>query len=250
MDHFVKKIQTGLILMAMFMLLPSCIDYDFEPPVTEEPPVGTLLTLQELRQMYQEQPIRFEEDYSFMGVITMDDKSGNIYREAYIQSGNAGLQMRTMSPGGLYEGDSVRVYLKGTTLSAYMGMLQLDSVHVDENIFKKATRVAVEPRTLTIPQINASVQGQLIRLEGVQFIASELGHTFADADNLVAESRMLQDCQGNSIIVRTSGYAAFADHLLPEGRGTLVAVVSQYRNDMQLLIRRMEEVNLDGPRCP
>ena len=56
------------------------------------------------------------------------------------------------------------------------------------------------------------------------------------------------DCYGDSIIVRTSGYANFANKLLPEGNGTLIAIVSVYDSYDQLVIRSYDEVQLVNDR--
>ncbi|HSV87750.1 MAG TPA: DUF5689 domain-containing protein, partial [Bacteroidales bacterium] len=94
------------------------------------------------------------------------------------------------------------------------------------------------------------LQGQLIRLEGVQFAAAEMGTTFADEVNLASQNRMLEDCFGNRIIVRTSGFANFAGSQVPSGRGSVVAVAARFGSDFQLYIRRLSEVQLTGSRCP
>jgi hypothetical protein len=69
----------------------------------------------------------------------MDDKSGNIYKSAYVQDVSRGINLHLMSSGGLYVGDSIRIKLKGLVLSEYAGMMQIDSVKVVDNIVKLAT---------------------------------------------------------------------------------------------------------------
>ncbi len=244
------KLITKFIFVAFAIALATtgCIKDDFAKPEKVEIPVGEILTLADLRNIHDGTPVKFEGDTSIFAVVTMDDKAGNIYRNAFIQDNTGAINLRLMSPGGLYEGDSIRINIKNTVLSSYQGMLQLDSVHVDNNIHKLKTRVSVEPQTLTIPQINTQHQAKLVKLEGVQFLAGELGNTFADSENLEAENRILEDEAGNTIIVRTSGYAAFADDTIPGGSGSVIGVVSQHRDDLQLFIRRLDEVKLDGER--
>jgi hypothetical protein len=91
--------------------------------------------------------------------------------------------------------------------------------------------------------------GQLIKLNSVEFAASELGKTWAGAQTLTTENRTLSDCDGNTLIIRSSGYANFAGDLLPEGNGSLVAIASSYRGTTQLYIRNMAEVQLTAERC-
>ncbi len=248
MIKFIKRILFLAPLLAGVIWMQGCIHDDFDEPELDDIPEGTVLTLSELRAM--DTPHTFEGDYSVYGTVTMDDKSGNIYRSAFVQDEEAAINLRLQAPGGIYQGDSIHIHLKGTTLSSYQRMLQLDNVNADRNIVKKATNILVNPVTMDITEIGPDKQGQLIRLEEVQFVDDHVGKSFADSDNLLALNRTLEDCNGNRILVRTSGYANFADDPVPEGNGTLIAVVTQHQNDMQLYIRDIDEVTLDGERCP
>jgi hypothetical protein len=105
---------------------------------------------------------------------------------------------------------------------------------------------------VTISQIkSASWHGKLVILGNVQFEDNETGKTWADAlaDPPLAANRNLADCSGNSVIVRTSGYASFADTLLPAGKGTITGIVTVFNSDYQLLVRDYSEVQLNGNRC-
>src|SRR5690606_2049372 len=190
-----------------------------------------------------------EEDYSVYAVVTADETSGNLYRNIYVQDDSAAINLRLQNPGGLYEGDRIRIYLPGTVLSKYQGMLQLDSVDVDRNVVKQETNVHVEPKNVTVNEITPELQGHLIRLDSVEFTAGELGQTYSDPVGQTNQNRMLTDCEGNLVIVRTSGYANFAGTPIPYGNGSIVAVVGQFGGDMQLFIRDISEVEMEGERC-
>lgn len=246
---YLKFVILGCFTLLMAGL-QACIHDEFEAPEPWEYPDGQTLTIQELRSMFANEPVTFASDVYVYATVTMDDKSGNIYRSAYIQDATGGINLRLVAPGGIYRGDSVRVYLKGVTLSSYQRMLQLDNVNVDRNIEKLAVLKHITPKPATITQIRAgTMQGQLVRLDNVQFSAGEVGKPFADADGLQTLNRMLEDCDGNKLIVRTSGYANFAGQPVPAGNGSLVAVVAQFQNDIQLYIRDFNEINMAGDRC-
>ena len=256
MKNIFQKVFKPLILIfSGTILMHGCLDKDFEAPDPLDIPIGEVHTIAELRQIFADggnQPIRFTEDVTIFGVVTMDATSGNIFRSAFLEDNTAAINLRLTSPGGLYQGDSLRLNLRGTVLSSFENMLQIDSVHVGNNIVKLRTMVDFEPEVVNINTLlsNPGYQAKLVKLENVEFQANELGQTFADADNLLARNRMLRDCDGNQIIVRTSGYANFADELLPEGKGSLVAVLAQFRDDRQLFIRSFDEIKMDGERCP
>ena len=95
------------------------------------------------------------------------------------------------------------------------------------------------------------MQGQLIRVEGVQFIESELGLTYAAPQNKDKQSnvnRTLIDRSGKTIIVRTSSYAKFAGRSLPQGSGDFVGIVTYFNTTPQLLLLRERDANLDSNR--
>ncbi len=247
MIKFIKRILFLAPLFAGLIWMQGCIHDDFDEPELADIPVGEVLTLSELRAM--DTPHTFEGDYSVYGTVTMDDKSGNIYRSAFVQDHEAAINLRLQAPGGIYEGDSVRIYLKNTELSTYQGMLQLDNVNVDQHIIKKGTGVVLEPTPVSIGDIDGDMQAHLVELQDVQFEEDYVGLHFADEDELQALNRTLEDCHGNTILVRTSGYANFASEPIPEGNGTLTGVITEHRGEMQLFIRHFHEVNLDGERC-
>jgi hypothetical protein len=219
------------------------------PPI-QEIPVGNILTVQELRDLFQGSPVKFTDDYSVYATVTMDDRSGNIYRNAYIEDQSNGIVLRTNFPGGLKQGDSVRVALKGTVLGSFNGLLQLDSVDVDKNIIKQANNRPFTPANVTIEDIILNnYQSRLVRLTGVEFVGSDLGQTYANAVTQQSQNRTLTDCDGNTIIVRTSGFADFAGDVVAEGNGSIVCIANEFNGVKQLLIRNIAEVNMEDTRC-
>ena len=240
------KIRLFYIVFFALSLFACKREYD-SPPLNQLPENG-IISIAQLRSMAF--PHKFVGDTSIFGVITMDEQTGNIYKNVYIQdTSGAGMNLRLLSSGGVIQGDSVRVSLKGTILTQFDGMLQLDSVDVDDNIVTQSTGNIVEPKTVTIAEINSSIQAQLIRLEGVEFSGMDVGGTWADGDNQASLNRMLVNCFGDEVIVRTSGYANFANEVIPSDNGSIIGVVGQYNTDMQLYIRTPLEAQMADPRC-
>lgn len=244
-------IKTGLSFAALAIFAFSCVKKEFDAPPIATIPVGNILTIQDLKDTFANQPIKFDDDFSVYGVITADDKSGNLYRNFYFQDETGGILIRTLFSGGLTTGDSVRIYLKGLTLTQFSGMMQLDSVNVDKNIIKQATQRFVTPQNVTLDQVltDASLVAKLVRIDNVEFAASDLGLSFANGALLQTQNRNLIDCNGNATIVRTSGYANFANTVVPSGNGSLIAIVGQFNTTKQLYIRSVSELNMTGERC-
>jgi hypothetical protein len=257
-----KKINSFLAISTLLIVgLTSCKkEYD-SPPINEIPVGKKIQSINTLLSMHQGTPVKFTEDYSIFGVVTIDEINGNLYKNIFIQDNPKdvtnpdsirGLNVRLLFSGGLYQGDYIRINLKNTVLSTYNGVFQLDSVDVDKNIVKQETLVQIEPVTVTIAEAQANInkfQGRLVKLLNVEFASSELGKTYANAITQATENRTLQDCNLNQILVRTSGYSNFAGTKVPSGKGTLTAVLSRFNNDLQLYLRSPNESQLDQTRC-
>jgi hypothetical protein len=249
-----SAIYTLIIALAMF----SCVDDEFDTPPGTTIPVGETITIQEVKDLYnaENSDYTFTNDQSIFAVVTMDDKSGNIYKTAYIQDQTGAIALHMDASGGLYEGDSIRIQLNGLKVGQYERLFQIDATDgngftMDKYITKLDTKVEKTPEEATILNILSGMdyyQCRLIKLNDVQFILSDTNKTYADGDNLVTENRTIEDQEGNSLIVRTSGYASFANEPVPNGSGSLVAIVGQYRNDVQLYIRSSEEIEMNNER--
>jgi hypothetical protein len=242
--------RTALMALPLMLTLAGC-KKEFDSPPERILGTGDVLTIADLRAMYTGVSISWRDsaDKSVYAVVTADEQNGNLYKNIYVQDNTGAIVMRLKNSGGLYQGDSIRIYLPGTVLSSYAGMLQLDSVDVDENIVKQATNVWVEPQVVSIAQLGPELQGKLVRLNEVQFAEADTNKTYANAVTQATENRMLENCTGADVIVRNSGYANFAGLPVPNGKGSFVGVLGQFNEDMQLFIRDLDEVQLNGPRC-
>ncbi|MCF0207154.1 MAG: hypothetical protein HUK15_06985 [Bacteroidales bacterium] len=252
------KISVISLIVASVLFSTSCIQGRYEVPEVSEIPTGDVITITRLWEIYDSLiaagggTYKFENDCSVYGYITMSDKFGNIYKSAYLQGGaddNKAINLHLLSSGGIYEGDYVRVYLKGLVLGDYSGMIQLDSVHVDNNIVKVRTRDFLVPENVGFENIGTgNYVGKLVKINDVQFQEAYIGTTYADKANKTTVNTYIEDRIGTTMIVRTSGYANFADDTIPRGSGSLVAVVGKYNDEYQLYIRNTAEVEMNNRR--
>lgn len=241
-----------LTLTALFFVVLTGCEKEFDKPAVRTLPTTEAMTIQQLRDLNQtSSTVRFTSDSapSIFATVTMAGESGNLYKGAYIQDHTGAIQLRLQNSGGLYEGDSIRLFLKGTVLSKYNEMLQLDSVDVDKNVIKQSTLHTVESKVLnSIIEVTTNYQSQLISLNNVQFIEGNIGQPYADAENLEDKNLYLIDKTGETIIVRTSGYAKFANEKAPALNGTFTGILSQYNSDLQFTIRRTSEIEFTQER--
>lgn len=236
------------LALGILAVISSC-KKEYDTPPLKTIPTGNVITIDSLRGMFTGTPIHFTQDYSVYGVITADEVSGNLYKNVYMKDNTGAINLRLLVSGGVYIGDSIRLYLKNCVLSSYNGMLQLDSVNTDNNIIKQASGKVVVPETVTISQINSSMQSHLIKIDSVQFVALDAGTTFANAVAQTSANKTIEDCAGNQVIIRTSGYANFAGSTTPTGKGSVIAVVGEFNGTMQLYLRSVNDAYMPAPRC-
>ncbi len=245
------KFVLALPVIALF----SGCEKEFDSPPKTTPGVGDVLTIAQLKSLFSQNPVHFDSAMSVYAVVNSDENDGNFYKNVYVQDATGGLCLRLLNSGGLYVGDSVRIYLPGTVLAPYNGLMQLDSVDVDRNVVKQATLVPVTPLVRTIDQITVAaldtIQSMLIQLNDVEFNLTDAcnGVAWADAANQATGERYVEDCDLNTVMVRTSGYANYAGQALPTGKGSIICVASIFGSTIQLYNRSMAGVNMNGTRC-
>jgi hypothetical protein len=147
---------------------------------------------------------------------------------------------------GLWIGDYAGVIQIGGYLNSDGDVDNIPSAVFDQHIFKGVYGLPVVPHVVSISQLNESYQNKLIELNGVEFQTSDAGKNYADGYNKVSVNRTLKDCNGGTVLVRTSGYASFANSPTATGNGKLLAIYSSYNGDAQLLIRSLDDVMLDS----
>ena len=242
-----KILKKLIIVLAIISVAISC-QKTYEEPTVVFPEEGQTITMDSLLSLFNGYPIKFTENLSMYATVTMDETDGNIYKSVYLADGTKALNLRLLSGGGLYVGDSIRVDLKGTVLNQYNGVMQLDSVDIDQNVVKQEVNVNFEPLAVTLDQLNTNLQSRLVKIENVQFIAPQLDRTYADGVNQEDYDFIIEDASGNTALIRNSGYANFASELIAQGSGDLVCIVGVFGSSVQLLARSFAEIDMTGAR--
>ncbi len=239
-----NKVFNHFLLLALVgVLFASCKKEYPEPPI-QDLPIGTVYTIDSILAL--EPGTVFTEDASVYGIVTADEQSGNLYKSAFIQdrATGAAIELHLNAVSGVRIGDSIRVYLKDVTYALYNRLPQLTGFGPDGHIIILANNKPIKPALTTIANINAGQHlAGLVRLENVKFTEQ---NTFADPTTY--GNRTLADLMdfSQTVIVRTSNYANFANDSLPQGTGNLVAIASVYNNTWQLLIRSARELEFEG----
>ena len=185
---------------------------------------GTFTTIKDLKAMYKNgKPMEITGNVWIKGQVTSSDKTGNIYRELYIQDKTGGIDLK-LGKSSLYSeyslGQWVYVYCDGLTLGAYNGMPQLGleadqtttndyetsyidvQVIIDQHVFRGAFDKPVKPAVVTEADVKASLSagfkgdlwGKLVTIKGLKYgneifalfyPNSNLPHTSANPENRV-----------------------------------------------------------------
>ena len=280
-----KKIHQKIIIpliLTLVLFMGSC-EKDLDTPPLRTIDAEPNFTISELLELYNgseefftiplmtfTDPVTGEEytEEAVLEVIVIaNDHSGNFYRQLIIQDETAGIELKVHQTN-LHEqypvGQKLYIKTEGLILNSFGGIVQLGG-----NIFESATGPrlgGIEPENISQHLIrlpggetpspavvslgDADLDAHIytmVTLHDVQFSTGELGNTFANPNQTT--NRLMVDCQGNSIIVRTSSFANFAGYDLPEGNGTITAILSKFVNDYQLLIHSYEDLDMTGERC-
>lgn len=273
--HLSKQFASLLSLTALLLTLgiTACVKRDFDEPPTGGEPVDVTAntTIAALKALHIT-PSGYDQiadDLIIEGTVVMDDRSGNYYKTLVIQDATGGLEIK-FNDGFLYNqfpvGRKLYIRCQDLILTDYNGLIQLTGSTVEQGgqlddvgLTEAQVRAKVvkgpisttppAPKVVDISDLNSSHISTLIQLQNVQFIAADAGKSFADAVTKFSLNRTLQDCDGDQIILRSSGYSDFAGALTPTGNGTLTGVLGIYGNTLQLYIRDQNDLSMAGDRC-
>lgn len=264
-----------IILLSSLFVLNSCKKKFDEPPGPADPALNPTHTIKQLRALHTV-PGAFDvinSDIIISGVVVANDKSGNLYKEIYIQDGTAGINV-LLDALGLYNSFPVgrKVFIKcnGLCLSDYNRLPQLGikatvagspSIQpiaanlVDQFVVGGTLNNPVVPKVVTVAQLTTNMSddnlGTLIQLNNYEFIASDTNKTYADTSAYKNSVNLtVRGCAANSnIIIRSSGYANFAGINVPNGNGKLTAIYTLFGSTKQLIIRDTSDVQFSNFRC-
>lgn len=263
-----KKIKLIIILIAGLTLFNACKKKFDLPKQKDAPAVSSYITIDSIYKQYiyyyqnmvpsPSKFFKFSSDVNLECTVAADEVSGNIYKTVYVQDATGALQVKLKAAGGLRVGDKIRINLNGVTLDDYGKMVQLDSIDITERVVKISSGNSVTATKMTFNQIKSYIpstnlykyQSRLVLLDSVEFSDVDKNQMYADPVGKYSIDRVLLNAATSTITLRTSGYAKFAGYLTPCGKGSIVAIMSQYNSTPQLIIRDYNEVNINSGGCP
>jgi hypothetical protein len=257
------------------IVIPACNKKFDAPPPASDQSITATHTIKQLKAMHTVagQLDVINTDVIISGVVAADDKSGNLYKEIYIQDATGGLAIE-LDASGLYGTYPVgrRVYIncKGLCISDYNIMHQLgikatvsgapSLQGIPSDLIKNyvtggslGNPVAVKTVTLgslPTPTLTDDNLGTLVQLNNFEFFKGDTSSTYADTSAYKQTKNLsIRECGGSTVIIRTSGYSNFAAAKPAKGNGSVTAIYTAYGTTKQLILRDTSDVKFTGKRC-
>ena len=276
-----------ITLFLLAVVATSCVqDDEFDVPDSDTAVVDLEgdVTIDQLRNLYlqelntnENEFLTFSETDSYVtGYVISSDEGGNFFEELILQDSpanpKAGVKVLIdVNPlFTVYEfGRKVHVKLDGLTVGLDSGVLTLgirdgnaiESIaesQFDEFLIRDEELAEIVPLPINITEFDDSKTNLYIQLENVQFNSSEvLGDnrkTFAgEPEDSFDGERILESCTtGIKTVFSTSTFADFKSLLLPQGKGSMAAILSKSFNASTFIVTVNDPstINLDGnDRC-
>ena len=260
-----KKLRNiALPLLASLALFACEKDYD-APLLTEPEYTGpeANITIKDLRAQTaaatDKAPVVITQDQVLKAVVTANDESGNIFKKIYLEDATGAIEME-VDQGSVYNyypvGQTVYIDLNGLSISVYGDEQQLGHpegylfrtpwVEFEKHVIRDgwANPENAKPLELDdISVINADPEAykfKLVTLKGVTF--QNGGTAIFAPESSTGHEETITDAHGNTLAVRTSGYANFAANKLPKGKGNLTGILGRFRGNWQFTIRTAEDI--------
>lgn len=144
--------------------------------------------------------------------------------------------------GSLYVSNAGDPTIGRISQNEYKNVLNASCTNIDEKQLVKSLSVE---EALSDSKLNT-----LIELNDVEFTEAALGrHYFEESNNVGGSTNWyLRDKTGNQVIFRTSSYAKFADHDVPEGSGKVKGILTKFGTDYQFMVRYESDIVMNGKR--
>lgn len=263
----------GLLLLSLFL---GCVkDQDFSTPIVDcnEPEIAVTNTIQQVKDMYTfGGATTIDTDVVIEGYVVSSDKSGNIYKTISIQdkpqnpTSAIKISIDETNLHTKYDvGRKIYIKLKGLAVGYSFGSIQIgqavggklarvSSFKIKNHLFRSCEVAEIIPKKVSISELNEDLLEMLIEIENVQFKTTDLGLSYANIENTETVNRVLENFNTNcnlenEVAVRNSGFSKFKNQLLPEGKGSVIAVFGNFYDNFQLYLRGIDDVKFTEKRC-
>ncbi|QXP80435.1 MULTISPECIES: DUF5689 domain-containing protein [Winogradskyella] len=225
-------------------------------------------------------PFQVTDSIYIKGYISSSDKAGNFYKELYIQNSaenptsamkvildqvdnynqfNKGrevyIKLLDLHIGEERTGSGIYTIGTDPEFDQYGGTVtSLNFNQIATNILRSNVSEEIVPLNLTFSEVTDDHVGMFVEVNNVEFADNLAGLRYFDPVEVYDTSRTLQTCSGfgyETFLLETSSFADYKTDLLPEGNGTIKAVVSKTYDATSyiLALNTVDDVNMENDRC-
>lgn len=266
------------LVLILGLTITSCVDNEFDKPentfsinADNVIPIADVLSLLDNSSTVVLGADNIGEETMYIkATINADDASGNFFKTISFQDETGALSIipdRNELNAEFPIGHTLYVKLNGLTLTYDANLPRLGygieasrlqripDILVNEFMFAGGITDKVVPEVITLSSLmsnSSDYYNKLIQVDNVEFAIGFVGQKFADADHPdgpLTINAIITDCDGNEVILRNSGFADFANDIVPLQNGSLVAIASVFNDDLQLFIRDTDDIQFTEDRC-
>ncbi len=260
-QYFVWFVAMASVLVGFTACQDDIDAPDVNVPVAKDQPNTSIF---ELKQLYWNDATNYADTigtrqdgshYIISGRVISSDEAGNVFKSLVIQDNSAAIAL-SINSYNLYlkyrRGQEIVLDVTGMYIGKYNGLVQLGMPDWYENgnaweiSFMSPEYFATKAQLNGLPEVAkldtlvinsfaelptnpdglCRMQSQLVRFNNVKFTngGKETFSTYHSS----GVNQTIEDADGQSLNVRTSGYANFWNRTLPEGRFDLVCILSYY----------------------
>jgi hypothetical protein len=292
-----NRIITIILVLITSICFVTCVeDGDFTVPeslgneeneavsyILDSISAGTLQlkTIKQLKELYiiGGDTLKVVSDIVVKGYVISSDKSGNFYKEFYMQDApenpTAGIKV-SLNLSNSYNkfniGREIYIRLKGLYVGetnsgdglvaiggkvSTTDLTEIENVttnQIPNHIYRTEITEEIVPKVIDFAGINDTNIGTFIMLENVFFDAKLAGKSYVDPKEDFDTQRKIQTCLGlgyDHLLVETSSFSRFSNETLPEKAGTIKAIVSKdFGGDLIVLsLNESNDVYMNNERC-
>ncbi len=279
-----KKLFYLFILTLSFASCVKDTDYDTPQIACEEPvfPSEQVTSIQNVLNIWNAanptgttmEMAKFAEESALpvyvSGYVTSSDKTGNFYKELYIQDAPDNPQYAVkiaIDISSLYTkypmGSKIFIKLNGLAINKSHGELVIGSINVgdidviSENhaklIIKRSCTISkIIPKSITTAQISNSLVGMYVKLDNMEFDLPVVGKSFVNPLDSYDSHRVMISCDTeDELKLETSTFASFKDQTVPSGKGSVSGILTKdYGDDFYVLrVNDPSVFSFTGERC-
>ncbi len=256
-DSLLNYMSLNQSILLLFILCGSCLACSEMETTMEEPPFQWVETHtnSEFLDEFGGKEVT-DETVAITGVVISSDETKNIVNELYIAD-ETGALVVDVSGENLFEafpvGSEVLVKCFGLAVNAAERRLTLAgggaivySGGTDEAIILTGRMESVLSETVDPDNLDDDNLNTLISIEGFEFPESAVGKTIVQ--NSQETDWILTNADTNSITLRFSPDATFAEEVIPSGTGPVQGIYVRANSERVIKVVNFEDLKFGAPR--